>query len=81
MREVSRQRPNFPVDWDNVAGEIESLGLALRLKLGSSIRLIVERLLKLQYLGGEHLPERGCRSCTGVIDVRALSARPRCDRI
>lgn len=40
---------NLPVDWENVAEEIESLGRSDRRELGSRIRVILEHLLQLSF--------------------------------
>ena len=39
---------NLPLDWDNLAEEIESLGKSLRRELGSQIRRILRHLFKLE---------------------------------
>ena len=39
---------NAPIDWENVAEEIESLGKSDRRALASHIAIIIEHLLKLQ---------------------------------
>ncbi len=39
---------NAPIDWENVAEEIESLGRSERHALASHIALVIEHLLKLQ---------------------------------
>ncbi len=49
LRDVARQRPNFPVDWENLAEEVDCLGKSLRRELHSRLGVIVEHLLKLQY--------------------------------
>ena len=48
LREARRQRVNVPVDWENVAEEIESLGKSERRTLGSRIGTVIEHLLKLE---------------------------------
>jgi Domain of unknown function DUF29 len=48
LREAGRQRVNLPIDWDNVAEEIESLGKSERRTLSSRIGTVIEHLLKLQ---------------------------------
>ncbi|MEO9190937.1 MAG: DUF29 domain-containing protein [Acetobacteraceae bacterium] len=48
IREAGRQRVNAPIDWENVAEEIESLGKSERRTLSSRIRTVIEHLLKLQ---------------------------------
>jgi hypothetical protein len=49
LREAAERRVNFPLDWENLAEEIESLGKSLRHELRNRIRTIIEHLLKLQY--------------------------------
>jgi Domain of unknown function DUF29 len=39
---------NLPLDWDNLAEEIESLGKSLRRELASQIRRILRHLFKLE---------------------------------
>ncbi len=48
IRDAGRRRVNAPIDWDNVAEEIESLGKSERRELSGRIRTIIEHLLKLQ---------------------------------
>lgn len=53
-------RTNRPVDWANVAEEIESLGRSLRGSLASQVRRIIHHLLKLQFAAAEP-PRAGWR--------------------
>jgi hypothetical protein len=48
IREAGQRRVNAPIDWENVAEEIESLGKSERLALRSRIGTVIEHLLKLQ---------------------------------
>lgn len=48
LRGAAHSRSNVPIDWENVAEEIESLGRSERRELGSRIRQVVEHLAKLQ---------------------------------
>ena len=48
IREAGKRRLNAPIDWENVAEEIESLGKSERLALRSRIGTVIEHLLKLQ---------------------------------
>ncbi len=48
LREAGRQRVNLPVDWENIAEEIDSLGKSERRTLSSRIGTVIEHLLKLQ---------------------------------
>lgn len=49
LREAARSGVNLPLDWENLAEEVESLGRRDRRELRSRIATIVEHLLKLQY--------------------------------
>lgn len=51
---------NAPIDWDNVAEEIESLGRSERHSLASHIGVVIEHLLKLQASPANE-PVRGWR--------------------
>ena len=48
LRAAARAGANLPVDWENVAEEIESLGRSDRREIASRIGTIIEHLLKLQ---------------------------------
>lgn len=48
IRDAGRRRVNAPIDWENVAEEIETLGRSERLELTSRIGTVIEHLLKLQ---------------------------------
>jgi hypothetical protein len=61
-------RANLPLDWDNLAEEIESLGISQRLALQSQIRRILWHLLKLEASPASE-PRAGWR--TTIIDARA----------
>ena len=47
MRAAARAGSNLPIDWENVAEEIEDLGRSDRRELASRIGTIIEHLLKL----------------------------------
>jgi hypothetical protein len=49
LREAAERRVNFPLDWENLAEEIESLGKSQRSELRSRLTTIIEHLLKLEY--------------------------------
>ena len=49
---------NLPIDWENVAEEIDSLGRSQRTELRSRIRTIIAHLLKLEASSGAE-PRRG----------------------
>jgi len=48
LRAAANAGWNAPIDWDNVAEEIESLGRSERHALASHIAVVIEHLLKLQ---------------------------------
>jgi hypothetical protein len=48
LRDAGRAGTNLPIDWENVAEEIESLGKSQGRELASRIRTILVHLLKLQ---------------------------------
>ncbi len=47
LREAAALGTNLPLDWENLAEEIDSLGRSLRHELRSRILVIIEHLLKL----------------------------------
>jgi len=49
LREGARFGTNLPLDWENLAEEVESLGRSQRHALRSRIAVILEHLLKLEY--------------------------------
>jgi hypothetical protein len=58
LRAAARGGSNQVIDWQNLAEEIEGLGISQRSALGSQIRRIIQHLLKLEYsLASE--PRRG----------------------
>jgi hypothetical protein len=48
LREAGRSATNLPLDWENLAEEVESLGRSQRHELRSRIAVILEHLLKLK---------------------------------
>jgi hypothetical protein len=48
LRDSARAHSNLPVDWENVADEIESVGRSQRTALSSHIATVLEHLIKLQ---------------------------------
>lgn len=48
LRAAARAGANLPVDWENVAEEIESLGRSQRQEIATRIGTIIQHLLKLQ---------------------------------
>jgi Domain of unknown function DUF29 len=49
LREAAAVGANLPLDWENLAEEIESLGRSQRHELRSRIAVIIEHLLKLEH--------------------------------
>jgi hypothetical protein len=49
LREASRFPTNLPLDWENLAEEIESLGRSQRRELRSRLMAILVHLLKLEH--------------------------------
>ena len=60
IRAAAREGSNAPVDWANVAEEIESLGASERRTLASHIRTVIEHLMKMQASPAPD-PRRGWR--------------------
>jgi predicted RNA-binding protein len=60
LRSASRGSTNQPVDWENLAEEIESLGKSDRRELRSQIYRVVRHLAKLQFSPAAG-PRDGCR--------------------
>src|SRR4051812_32219054 len=58
LRAAAERRVNFPLDWENLAEEIESLGKSQRSELRDRLTTIVEHLLKLEYSTARE-PRRG----------------------
>jgi uncharacterized membrane-anchored protein YjiN (DUF445 family) len=58
LRLAARQRSNQLLDWENLAEEIEGLGISQKSALGSQIRRIIHHLLKLEYSHASE-PRRG----------------------
>jgi hypothetical protein len=48
LRDAGRARVNLPIDWENVAEEIEAFGKSQGRELASRIRTILVHLVKLQ---------------------------------
>ena len=72
---------NLPLDWENLAEEIESLGRSDRRELTSQIRRIIHHLLKIELSrtgpqedGGRRSATQGPRSKTFWRIVRAFAA-------
>jgi len=58
LRKAASAGSNLPIDWENVAEEIESVGNSERLALNSHIVRIIEHLMKLA-ASPAHDPRRG----------------------
>jgi len=58
LRAAASQRLNAPLDWENLAEEIESLGRSDRRQLASRVQTVIEHLMKLQ-LSPAEAPRRG----------------------
>ncbi len=58
LREAAQLRRNEPIDWDNVAEEIESVGNSQAHEVRNRLLRIVEHLLKLQFSPAQE-PRRG----------------------
>jgi len=48
IRDAAAARTNLPIDWENVAEEIESLGRSQRTELSNRLRNIIVHLMKLE---------------------------------
>jgi hypothetical protein len=48
LRQATGLSPNLPLDWENLAEEIDSLGRSQSRELGSRIAVIIEHLVKLE---------------------------------
>jgi hypothetical protein len=49
LRDAARVSTNLPLDWENLAEEIESLGRSQRHELRSRLAVILEHLMKLEH--------------------------------
>lgn len=58
LREAGRLGTNLPLDWENLAEEIDDLGRSIRHELRSRISTIIEHLLKLEHSPASR-PRRG----------------------
>jgi Domain of unknown function DUF29 len=58
LRSVARGGSNQRLDWDNLAEEIESLGISQRSALSSQIRRMIRHFLKLEFSPAAE-PRRG----------------------
>jgi hypothetical protein len=60
LREAARSNSNLPLDWENLAEEIEDLAKIYRSSLRSQLRRIIQHLVKLQHSPAID-PRRGWR--------------------
>lgn len=58
LRLAAQTGSNLPLDWENLAEEVESLGVSYRRELGSRIGGIIEHLFKLEHSPATE-PRRG----------------------
>jgi hypothetical protein len=58
LRAAAKLSTNLPLDWENLAEEIDSLGRSLRRELRSGITRIIEHLIKLEWSPATE-PRRG----------------------
>ena len=61
LREAARRGLNVPLDWENIAEEVESLGRSDRRELRSRMSAIIEHLLKLEHSSARE-PREGWRN-------------------
>jgi hypothetical protein len=64
LREAAALGTNLPLDWENLAEEIDSLGRSQLRELRTRIALIIEHLLKLEYSPAA-APRRGWMETVG----------------
>lgn len=67
LRSAAQPGSNRALDWENLAEEIESLGISQKSALGSQIRRIMHHLLKLQYSRAQD-PRRGWQE--SIVDAQ-----------
>ena len=67
LRAPGRRGSNQLLDWENLAGEIEGLGISQKSALASQIKRIIRHLLKLQHSPSRN-PRRGWEN--SIIDAR-----------
>lgn len=75
LRAAASGKTNQPLDWENLAEEIESLGKSDRRELRSQVRRIIRHLVKLQFSPATD-PHRGWRESVndGRSEVELLLA-------
>ncbi len=72
LREAAASGTNLPLDWENLAEEIESMGRSDRLEVTSRLARIIEHLLKLE-LSPADRPRNGWKR--SVIQQRTALGR------
>jgi len=73
LREAARSSSNLPLDWENLAEEIEDLAKIYRSSLRSHLRRIIQHLVKLQHSPAIE-PRRGWRQTVSLarLEVKDL---------
>jgi hypothetical protein len=61
LRAAARTRTNLPLDWENLAEEVEDLGKSVRRELRNQLTRLIHHLLKLQHSPATD-PRRGWRN-------------------
>ena len=72
LRDAGRARTNLPIDWENVAEEIEAFGKSQAREVASRVRTVLVHLLKLQALPASE-PRAGWRET--IVEQRDEIAR------
>jgi len=67
LRAAAQTGSNQLLDWENLAEEIESLGISQRRELKSQVRRVIEHLLKLQ---NSHATEPRAGWIESIVDAR-----------
>src|SRR5947207_4390031 len=70
LRAAARSGTNQPLDWENLAEEIEGLGVSERSALGSHIMRIVQHFAKLEFSPADE-PRSGWRRTIRIARVQA----------
>jgi hypothetical protein len=65
LRDAARSNSNLPLDWENLAEEIEDLAKIYRSSLRSHLRRIIQHLVKLQHSPALD-PRRGWRQTVSL---------------
>src|SRR2546421_9988813 len=70
LREAASARVNLPIDWENVAEEIESMGRSDLSAASSQLARVIEHLLKLEYSPARE-PRAGWEDSVALHPVQA----------